>query len=254
MCETTGKIGTGPTPVSERMYRTIPRTHAKVKPENAKKLTERIPVSHTLNLLRNGIILQKGHIIYTGNAKSQILTSKRKSRWNEWGIQTIGKPTAKEGEPSARSWRSEQRVPRQTIGGGNTIARGCGKVKSLRRASTQSVAFLCTATARQASGVNLLTRRTTTRVESPRRYVSGRRDRIAVTPEITETRQTGLFRATGKREHEVARGRKVPANRPKTRNFGFPRKYRDPKKPSSKIGRRVLPRAWGSLWPRKDSP
>ena len=114
MCETTGKIGTGPTPVSERMYRTIPRTHAKVKPENAKKLTERIPVSHTLNLLRNGIILQKGHIIYTGNAKSQILASKRKSRWNEWGIQTIGKPTAKEGEPSARSWRSEQREPRQT--------------------------------------------------------------------------------------------------------------------------------------------
>jgi hypothetical protein len=59
MCETTSKIGTGPTPVSERMYRTIPRTRAKVKPENAKKLTERIPVSHTLNLLRNGIILQK---------------------------------------------------------------------------------------------------------------------------------------------------------------------------------------------------
>ena len=59
MCETTGKIGTGPTPVSERMYRTIPCTRAKVKPENAKKLTERIPVSHTLNLLRNGIILQK---------------------------------------------------------------------------------------------------------------------------------------------------------------------------------------------------
>ena len=122
-----------------------------------KKLTERIPVSHTLNLLRNGIILQKGHIIYTGNAKSQILTSKRKSRWNEWGIQTIGKPTAKEGEPSARSWRSEQRVPRQTKGGDYTIAQDCGKVKSLRRASTQSVAFLGTATARQASGVNLYT-------------------------------------------------------------------------------------------------
>ncbi|MBR2962879.1 MAG: hypothetical protein IKC53_01575, partial [Lentisphaeria bacterium] len=26
-------------------------------------------------------------------------------------------------------WRSEQRVPRQTIGGGNTIAQDCGKVK-----------------------------------------------------------------------------------------------------------------------------
>ena len=42
---------------------------------------------------------------------------------------------------------------------------------------------------------------------------------------ITETRETGLFRATGKREHEVERGRKAPANRPKTRNFGLPRKY-----------------------------
>ena len=59
MCETTGKIGTGPTPVSERMYRTIPRAHAKVKPENEKKLTERIPVSRTLNLLRNGSILKR---------------------------------------------------------------------------------------------------------------------------------------------------------------------------------------------------
>ena len=59
MCETTGKIGTGPTPVSERMYRTIPRTYAKVKPENAKKLPERIPVSITLNLLRNGSILKR---------------------------------------------------------------------------------------------------------------------------------------------------------------------------------------------------
>ena len=36
MCETTGKIGTGPTPVSERMYRTIPRIRVKVKPENEK--------------------------------------------------------------------------------------------------------------------------------------------------------------------------------------------------------------------------
>ena len=76
MCETTGKIGTGPTPVSERMYRTIPRAHAKVKPQNEKRLAERVPVSHTLNLLRNGIILQKGHIIYTGNPESQILASK----------------------------------------------------------------------------------------------------------------------------------------------------------------------------------
>jgi hypothetical protein len=36
ICETTGKIGTGPTPVSERMYRTIPRICVKVKPENEK--------------------------------------------------------------------------------------------------------------------------------------------------------------------------------------------------------------------------
>jgi len=46
MSETTGKTGTGPTPVSERMYRTIPHTRAKIKPENTKKLTERIHVSH----------------------------------------------------------------------------------------------------------------------------------------------------------------------------------------------------------------
>ena len=74
-------------------YHTIPRAYAKVKHENTKKLTERIPVSHTLNLLRNGKILQKGHIIYTGNAKSQISSLEKESRWNEWGIQTIGKPT-----------------------------------------------------------------------------------------------------------------------------------------------------------------
>ena len=116
MWETTGKIGTGPTPVSERMYRTIPRTHAKVKPENAKKLTERIPVSHTLNLLRNGSILKGLHNLHPKREKSNF---------------------------------------------------------SL---------------------------------------------------EITETRETPLFRATGKREHEVGRGRKALANRPKTPIFGFPRK------------------------------
>ena len=112
MCETTGKIGTGPTPVSERMYRTIPRTHAKVKPENAKKLTERIPVSHTLNLLRNGIILQKGLIIYTGNAKSQISSSKR--RKPTIGEATVGKPTARKEEAVGTVLTQRAEVLRQT--------------------------------------------------------------------------------------------------------------------------------------------
>ena len=43
--------------------------------------------------------------------------------------------------------------------------------------------------------------------------------------EITETRETALFRAIGKREHEVVPGRKPPSNRPKTPKFGLPRKY-----------------------------
>ena len=47
----------------------------------------------------------------------------------------------------------------------------------------------------------------------------------ALCTEITETRETAKIRATFEREHEVERGRKAPANRPKTRNFGLPRKY-----------------------------
>ena len=75
MCETTGRLA------QARRLRPkgVPYDTTRTRESQArkrKKLTERIPVSHTLNLLRNGIILQKGHIIYTGNAKSQILASK----------------------------------------------------------------------------------------------------------------------------------------------------------------------------------
>ena len=72
---------------------------------------------------------QKGHMIYIKNAKSHISASKR--RKPAIGEATAGKPTGlkERRQPSARSWRSEQRVPRQTIGGGYTIAQDCGKVK-----------------------------------------------------------------------------------------------------------------------------
>ncbi len=82
-------------------------------------------------------------------------------------------------------------------------------------------------------------------INEPRRMPSSAGDGFAVCfwssgpsaagAEITETREAGLFRATFKCGHEVARARKPPSNRPKTRNFGFPRKYRDPKKPTTKI-------------------
>ena len=72
------------------------------------------------------------------------------------------------------------------------------------------------------------------------RCLSRRRDRIAVTPEITETRQTGLFRATGKREHVVERGRKPPQIAPKPRNSAFLENTTGPKKPTSKRSHKVL--------------
>ena len=61
-----------------------------------KKLTERVSVSHTLNLLRNGIILQKGHINYTQNEdilklnfNDSIYSSKNSSNILEEVIYTI---------------------------------------------------------------------------------------------------------------------------------------------------------------------
>ena len=68
-------------------------------------------------------------MIYIKNAKSHISAPKR--RKPAIGEATAGKPTGlkERRQPSARSWRSEQRVPRQTIGGGYTIAQDCGKVK-----------------------------------------------------------------------------------------------------------------------------
>ncbi len=58
--------------------------------------------------------------------------------------------------------------------------------------------------------------------------------------EITETRETALFRATCKREHEVEWRDNEPSNRPKNAKFGVSRKYRDPKKPTTKIMKKVL--------------
>ena len=75
MCETTGRLAQArrlrPKGV---LYNTTHTRESQAR--RRKKLTERISVSHTLNLLRNGIILQKGHIIYTVNAKSQVFTTK----------------------------------------------------------------------------------------------------------------------------------------------------------------------------------
>jgi hypothetical protein len=59
---------------------------------------------------------------------------------------------------------------------------------------------------------------------------SGVKDRFASVSQhthgykITETRQTGLFRATFKRGHEVGRAQKPPSNRPKSPIFGVSRK------------------------------
>ena len=69
-----------------------------------------------------------------------------------------------------------------------------------------------------------------------------------------ETRETALFRATGKREHEAARGRMAPANRPKTPKFGLPRKYHRAEK--TDLEKIALGTPWGSMLygARKDSP
>ena len=105
------QTGTGTSPASERSAVQYHAHTRKSSPKKKKKLTKRVSVSHTLNLLRNGIILQKGHIIYTGNPKSQILTSKRKSRWNEWG------------DPNHR--QADGKAPSKTIGTVLTRRTGC---------------------------------------------------------------------------------------------------------------------------------
>ena len=58
-------------------------------------------------------IPQKGHMIYIKNAKSHISAPEKKKAGNP---KTTDKPTGlkERRQPSARSWRSEQRVPRQT--------------------------------------------------------------------------------------------------------------------------------------------
>lgn len=48
----------------------------KSSPKTKKGWRSESPSAITLNLLRNGIILQKGFIIYTGNAKSQMIRRK----------------------------------------------------------------------------------------------------------------------------------------------------------------------------------
>ena len=55
---------------------------------------------------------------------------------------------------------------------------------------------------------------------------------------ITETRETGLFRAMRERGHEVARGRKARQIAPKTRNSAFLENTTGSKKPTSKISKR----------------
>ena len=57
---------------------------------------------------------------------------------------------------------------------------------------------------------------------------------------ITETRQTALFRATGKRGYEVARGRKARQIAPKSRNSAFLGNTTGSKKPTTKIMKKVL--------------
>ena len=57
---------------------------------------------------------------------------------------------------------------------------------------------------------------------------------------ITETRETALFRATGKRGHEVGRGRKARQIAPKPRNSAFLENTMGSKKPPSKRSHKVL--------------
>ena len=58
--------------------------------------------------------------------------------------------------------------------------------------------------------------------------------------EITETRECPLFRATGERGYEVARGRKARQIAPKTRNSAFLENTTGSKKPTSKRSHKVL--------------
>ena len=67
---------------------------------------------------------------------------------------------------------------------------------------------------------------------------------VASAPIITETRGRPLFRTTRERGHEVERGRKALANRPKTRNFGLPRKYHGVEKTVLGKNEKVLPGAY----------
>ena len=53
-------------------------------------------------------------------------------------------------------------------------------------------------------------------------------------PEITETRETALFRATGERGHEAAQGRKAPQIAPKREISAFLENTMGSKKPTSK--------------------
>ena len=57
---------------------------------------------------------------------------------------------------------------------------------------------------------------------------------------ITETRETGLFRATGKRGHEVGRGRKARQIAPKREISAFLGNTMGSKKPTSKRSHKVL--------------
>ena len=54
-------------------------------------------------------------------------------------------------------------------------------------------------------------------------------------PEITETRETALFRATGERGHEAAQGRKAPQIAPTREISAFLENTMGSKKPTSKV-------------------
>ncbi len=125
-------------------------------------------------------------------------------------------------------------MPRQTIGGGLYNSTG------LRKSQVPTPSFDAI---RRVSGHR---HRAITRnmINEPRRMSSSAGDTPEICfwssgedsgcAEITETRETALFRATGKREHEVERGHKAPLKSPQNPEI----------RPSSKIprGRKNRPR------------